>query len=131
MAMLWVTMTEVRWCCRCSLSMSEKTMSAVRLSRSPVGSSARRSLGLRDQGTGEGDTLLFAAGEFAGAMGGPAPKFDFVQPVLRGSEGLSLRFAPGKQRHGDVLQRGEFRQEVMELPDVADFAVAKSGGLSG
>src|SRR5580698_4346979 len=89
-----------------------------------------KKFGLRDQSTGDGDTLLLAAGEFAGAMRGPAPKFNFVQPVLRASEGLSLRFTPGQQRHRDVLQRGEFRQEVMKLPDVADFAVAKSGGLS-
>jgi hypothetical protein len=35
------------------------------------------------------------------------------------------------KRHGDVLQRGELRQEIVELPDVAYVAIAELGGLAG
>jgi len=32
-----------------------------------------------------------------------------------------------EQGHGDVFDGGKFGQQIMELPDVTDFAVAKLG----
>src|ERR1700722_19767284 len=82
-----------------------------------------------DQSACDGDALLLAAGKFASAMREPGAEFNFVQPLLRTSEGRSLRFTPGEQGHRYILQRGKFRQEEMKLPDIAAFGIAKSGCL--
>jgi hypothetical protein len=46
-------------------------------------------------------------------------------------ESFGATEATRKQRHGDVFQRGELRQEVVKLPDVAYVAIAELGGLAG
>ena len=38
--------------------------------------------------------------------------------------------AAHQQRHGDVLHGGEFRQEIVKLPDKSEFAAAKLSGIS-
>ena len=43
--------------------------------------------------------------------------------------GLAALHAADQQRHGDVFQRGEFRQQVMELVDEAERAVAQFAAL--
>ena len=56
---------------RCSSSIRSMIISPVRKSRLPVGSSASSTLGLPSQGARQNHSLLFAAGKFARAMGGP------------------------------------------------------------
>lgn len=44
--------------------------------------------------------------------------------------GCSLR-SSRKEWHRYILQRRKLRQQVVELPDVADVSVAEGGGLGG
>ena len=81
-----------------------------------------------DQRTGQGDALLLAAGELAGPMVAAIVQAHLPEPVCRQFEPFPLRYAASKQRHGHVFKRRELRQQVMELPDVADLPIAK--GLS-
>ncbi len=92
-----------------------------------MGSSASRIPGRGDEGAGEGDALLLPAAEFARAMAGAGFEADFAEPAASGVEGGGAAFAAGEQGHGDVFEGGEFGQEVVELPDVADLAVAVLG----
>jgi hypothetical protein len=77
---------------------------------------------------GDGDALLFAAGEaigFAFEFVGEAKIFEEVCGAVHG-EGA---FEPGEFEHWecDVFLGGEFLEEVMELEDEADFLVAEDG----
>jgi len=51
---------------------------------------------------------------------------NFPQPVGRRRQSFRLAHAAGQQRHGHVFQSRELRQQIMELPDVADLAIAKA-----
>src|ERR1700722_2005229 len=42
-----------------------------------------------------------------------------------------MRDSAAEQRQGDIFECGELRQKVVELPDVADIAVAIRGSLFG
>jgi len=86
--------------------------------------------GVANQGAGEGDTLLLTAGEFAGAVIGAVFEANFVEPVCRHGERFPSRIAASEQRHGHVFQRRKLRQQVMELPYVADFPIAKGRCLA-
>ena len=91
----------------------------------------KQEFGLGDERAGERDALLLAAGEFAGAVVGAVRQADVVEPLCGGGKRLFVRDATGEERHGDVFERRELRQKVVELPDVADVTVAISGGLFG
>ena len=51
---------------------------------------------------------------------------DFLQPRQRGLRRLVLRDAANQQRHHDVLERGELRQQVVGLPDESQFPIAEA-----
>ena len=85
--------------------------------------------GAGDEGAGEGDALLLAAGEFAGAMGEAMGESDFVEGG--GGAGQRVAFAADEERHGDVLLSGELGEERLNLPDEADVGVAEVGELIG
>lgn len=78
-----------------------------------------------DEGSSEGDTLLFASGEFAGAVMAAGAEADFAEFLGRLFGGLGGGDAADEQRHHDIFLCGEFGQEVMALPDEADFAIAE------
>lgn len=84
-----------------------------------------------DEGSGEGNTLLFASGEFAGAVMAAGAEADFGEfcGCLLGS--LRGRDAADEERHHDVFEGGEFGEQVVALPDEADFAIAEvaEGGV--
>ena len=84
-----------------------------------------------DEGSGDGKALLLASGEFARAVMAAAFEFYVDEPGGGFGEGLFAGRAAGEQGHGDVFEGGELRQEVVELPDVADVSVAVGGGLFG
>src|SRR5207245_116256 len=69
--------------------------------------------------------LLFATGEFPSAVMRPFRQANFCQPLRRFLLCLGFRSSPHQQWHGDVLKRGEFRQQIVKLPNEADFAVTK------
>ena len=102
------------------------TSRPVFLSRLPVGSSARITCGFVDERTGDGHTLLFAAGEFAGFVVAPVCQ----APPSRGRPallpGLGRFHAPDEQRHHDVLDDVEVLQQVVELEDETHFFVSET-----
>ena len=81
--------------------------------------------GIVDQRAGQSHTLLLAAGELARAMFAARLKANFLEPMRRRFLRRQLCHATGQQRQGHILLRRKLRQQVMELPDVADFAIAK------
>ena len=62
-----------------------------------------------DERAGEGDALLLAAGEFAGAVVGAVGEFDLCKPFGGLCEGLFAGNVPGEERHGYVFECGELR----------------------
>ena len=64
-------------------------------------------------------------------MVGAIAELNLVQPVFRLLHCGFARFAPGQQRHGDIFLGGELGEQVVKLPHVADFAIAKICGLPG
>ena len=96
------------------------------LSRLPVGSSASSERRLVDQGAGDGDALLLAAGKLVGVMVGAraeADEFERAQGALLLLARLDA-MAVVKHRHLDVFQRRRAREQVETLEDEADFFVA-------
>jgi len=81
---------------------------------------------LRHQRTGQRRALALSAGEFAGAMLQPRAEPDLGENRRRLPFRCRLVHAPDQQRHRDVLQRGEFRQQVVELIDEAERFVAQA-----
>ena len=63
--------------------------SEVRESRLPVGSSARRIAGIGDQGAGDRDALLLAAGELRRIVAFAAGEADAVRARLRARRGAA------------------------------------------
>ena len=92
---------------------------------------SQQQFGLGDERARQRDALLLAAGELAGAVLRAVGQFHFAQPAGGHSQCGFAGDAAGEQRHGDVFQRGELRQQVVELPDVADGAVAEVSLLRG
>src|SRR5690606_22664216 len=80
--------------------------------------------GLVDQRTGHGDPLLLAARELSRLVGLPSLETDLreerASPVARGT----VPAAADQRRHHDVLERRELTQQVVELEDEADVAIA-------
>jgi hypothetical protein len=91
----------------------------------PGGLIRQQDPGLGDERTGQSYTLLLAAGKFSGTMMRTLLQSYLVQPP----HSFSLRLLPGnipqQQRHGHIFQGRKFRQQVMELPNKAKFAVTK------
>ena len=93
---------------------------------------ARRLIGKEDgrvpgEGSGQGDALHLAAGEFACAVMGTVLEADLSQQF----EGTGARFGLGdaadEEGHGGVLDRGELWQEVMTLPNEPNRLIAENG----
>ena len=90
----------------------------------------QQNLRLSDQRPRQCSTLLFTARKFACAMMTPLRQANFLQPLQGFLFGVGLRVAPHQQRHGNVLKRGKLRQQIVELPNEANFAVTKiSSGI--
>jgi hypothetical protein len=81
---------------------------------------------VRESSAREGDALLLAAGQLAGAMEHAVLEADLFEE--RGGARLHLlaRQALDEPRHEDVLERVELGEQVVELEDEADGAVAES-----
>src|SRR5215470_16920052 len=82
---------------------------------------------LGDQGASQSQPLLFATGQFARAVVTTMFESNLTQPRGCLLEGRIARTSARHERHSDVFQRRELGQEVVELPDVADFTVAELG----
>ena len=100
----------------------------VLVSRLPVGSSASSSRGRKQQRARQRHPLLLAAGQLARPVREPLAEADPAPgspPPARRS--VRARQPQDQPRHHRVLERGELRQEVVELEDEADLAVAELG----
>src|SRR5581483_403948 len=78
-----------------------------------------------DQGPGAGDALLLAAGELGRAV---REAVGDAQPTDQVAEPLPVDLGPGQVgREGDVLGRGQRRNQVEGLEDEADLVPAQFG----
>ena len=91
-----------------------------------VGEHARR---LGDQRARQRHALALTAGQLTRAMRGALGEPDALEQRPRPGAGRLRRFAPDVQRHGDVLERAELGQEMMELVDETERAVAHASAL--
>ncbi len=77
-------------------------------------------------------TLLLSTGKLSRTMMPAGFESDLAQPSCRFGFGGSQSLSASEQRHGDILKSGEFREKVVKLPHIADFAVTKfSCGILG
>ena len=84
-------------------------------------------LGLVGERAGDGDALLLAAGQFARSVLEPVGQPDGVDHV---AQPLLVGLLAGEvHRQGDVLDRGQHRQQVERLEDEPDALAAQSGEL--
>ena len=88
----------------------------------------KQQLRLRDECACQRQTLLFAARQFARAMMRTLLQSDLAQPAGSFGRCRRKRLPSGQERHGDVFEGGEFGEQVVELPHIADFAITKVGG---
>ncbi len=94
---------------------------AVEIARGLVG---KHELRLRDQRAGNGHALALAARKLAWAVLQPRAQAHALQH-LRGDGMRSFsRCAANAQRHGHVVERAEFHQQVVKLIHEADMLVA-------
>ena len=83
-----------------------------------VGEQDARAVG---DGAGDRDALLLAARKLGRAMALARPKAEIAQELAAAVRRLRAREAGDHLRQDEVLERREFRQEVMELIDEADL----------
>ena len=80
-------------------------------------------LGLEDEGPGEGDALLLAAGELRRAAAGEAAHLHHVEGARDLGVDLGLGELADLQREGEVLADGHVREERVVLEHHADAAL--------
>ena len=81
------------------------------------------------EGASHRGALPFAAGELGGAMREAFCQSNSRQQSARTFPGGARLHSPHQQRHGDIFERGEFRQQVMELIDESNGAIAQMSAL--
>ena len=101
------------------------TASPFAVSRLPVGSSARISLRVGDQGAGDGDALLLAAGKLLRPVAGAVADADPLQRLGDALLPLAAVLAI-EQRHLDILLHGQIVDQVEALEDEADMVAAQA-----
>jgi hypothetical protein len=111
----------------CMRRICTNTSSDDAVSRLPVGSSASTSGRLHDQRAGDGHALLHAARQLARPLVHGLGQAHGGQQLARLVARLRRDAAFGHQRrHGHVLQRGEGRQQVVELEHKAQQVAPRS-----
>ena len=104
----------------------------VRVSRLPVGSSARRIVGLGHERARDRHALLLAARQLIGEVVEPVAQADRRQRIHRALVALGRLHLVGavvEQRQLDVVERRGPRQQVEPLEDEPDLPVADDGEL--
>ena len=101
--------------------MSSKTDAALRPSRLPVGSSASTSAGRVTSARATAARCRSPPDSCVRPMIEALPEADALEQMPRACRSAcAVRLAPHQQRHRDVLERRELRQQVMELVDEAE-----------
>jgi acyl-CoA thioesterase-1 len=80
-----------------------------------------------NQSACEDDSLLLAAGQFAGAVVLTVSQTDLTESLLSRRTGLLFGFTADQEGHHDVLEGGELGEQVVNLPHEPEEAVAKVG----
>ena len=93
-----------------------------RLSRLPVGSSAKTIAGRADERAGDRHALALAAGELRRVVRQPVAEPDPLEHLARPLAALAGRRARVEQAGGDVLQRAHPVEQEELLEDEADLA---------
>lgn len=88
---------------------------------------AEQELGFEREGAGEGDALLLATRELAGAVADAVLEADLFEQGHAAVLHLTQRLALDQPGHGDVLEGGELGEQVVKLEDEADRLVAQGG----
>ena len=94
---------------------------AVQVARGLVGQHTGRVV---DQGAGQGHTLALATRQLRGAVVQALTQAHALQPARGHGSGLGAVLAANPQRHGHVVQGAELGQQMVELVDKAQVAVA-------
>src|SRR5437868_482852 len=81
---------------------------------------------LQDESAGERHALLLAAGQLPGPVIEAVTQADQLEHLASDARRLLARQPADQRRHGGVVQRGELREQVVELEDEADVAVAEA-----
>ena len=100
--------------------------SLVQISRWFVSQQQRRIAG---EGARDGNALLLSSGEFPGPMIRAVTQSDLLETRFGVGKRLGAVHSPNAQRHTYVFFCRKFRQKVMLLPDIPDFAISKRGEL--
>jgi hypothetical protein len=116
-----VTMTTVVPSRECRSRRSPRISSPVRVSRFPVGSSARMTGGIDGQGPRNRDALPFPARELLREVRQARAELYETQQLPGALVHLAPRPPAQVQREPDVLHAGERGQQVEELEDEADL----------
>ena len=98
-------------------------------SRFPVGSSASRQRRLARERACDGDALLLTAGELRGNVMAARGEPDQLQHALDARLALGGLHAAIAQRHVDVVEHIEIRDQIEALEDEADLPVADARAL--
>src|SRR5262245_41969239 len=99
---------------------------AVEVAGRLVGQQQRR---IAHDGARDRHPLLLPAGELAWVVPEPLPEADDAERVLGAFDPLLAAHLDQQQRQLDVLERGQHRDQVIELEDVADVARAPAGEI--
>eukprot|EP01037_Dinobryon_pediforme_P002710 gene2711-2749_t len=82
------------------------------------------------EGSGYGDALLFAAGEFAGVVAGAGAQAEAFQDLHGSGFGGLFVFPFDHLGEDDVFECGELGQQMVELVDEADGVSAYGGAFA-
>ena len=83
-----------------------------------------------DDGSGDGDALLFASGEFGGSMGESFAESNAAEESFGPGFALGGWSSSHAAWQGDILDGGEFWKEMVRLEDVA-YVLISQPGLGG
>jgi len=87
--------------------------------------------GAVNEGAGDGDALLFAAGELRGSGVGAVLDAHAFEEVLDAFPALGMGNADQLEGEFDVFENGQGGEEVEELEDGADLGASESGETLG
>ncbi len=95
----------------------------------PRGLIRQQQLRLGDERPGQRHSLLLPAGKFSRPVMRALLQSHLAQPPRSFLLCLLPGQTPQQKRHGHIFQCRKLRQQVVELPDEADFAIAKLSGF--
>ena len=109
----------------------QKDLLAVDAVEIPGGFVGEKNCGAIDQSAGDGAALLFAAGEFRGAVAAAGGEADVFEGGLDAGGALGALDLGQAQWELDVFREGHAGEEIERLEDHANGVAAVAGELDG